>query len=261
MSANRAGRTVRRLVSLSVVGLLAWSAAGSSLADVVLTEIDPSGSSNSDPNSGYGTDWFELTNTGATSVSISGWTMVDSHYKGTSTTGAALNVVNSSSGAPTTDTVAPGQSVIFFESSSTTLTTSVITNFEAAWWGTNPNAVPKNLVFGTYDDNGSYGLSGSGDAVNIFNGAPSSTTLVQGVTFGAPGTVNSGKTFETFGVSGTTAIPSVAGVNGAFDAASGMEVGSPGIAPVPLPPAAWLLLSGAALFLIVGVRNREFAVR
>jgi Lamin Tail Domain len=250
-----AGRSVRRLVSFAVVGLLGLSAAAVSMADVVITEVDPTGSSKSDPNTGYQTDWFELTNTGSTAVNISGWSMEDSH----ASNGTTISIGNDTkdapaqltigSGAAGTGSIAPGQSVIFLESSSSSVDP---TAFEAAWYGKN---VPTNLVFGTYNDTtkGNFGLSQSGDMVNIFNGSTASSALISSVTFGA---VGSGSAVPTFEVTGGIATPSVAGVDGAFVSANGLEVGSPGVAPVPLPPAAWLLLSGAALFLVVGVRDR-----
>ena len=77
--------------------------------------------------------------------------------------------------------VAPGQSVILIEGTSTTAT-----NFVAAWFGGSP---PAGFVIGSYTGSG-VGLSTSGDAVNLFN---PSGTLITGVQFGAATT---GFTFD-----------------------------------------------------------------
>jgi len=55
-------------LSLVIAGVL-MAAAGSAPAAIVITEVDPFGSNGSD---GYSQDWFELTNTGTSAVSIAG---------------------------------------------------------------------------------------------------------------------------------------------------------------------------------------------
>jgi hypothetical protein len=109
--------------------------------------------------------------------------------------------------------VAPGQSVILIEGTSTTAT-----NFVTAWFGGTP---PAGFVIGSYTGSG-VGLSTSGDAVNLFNvqGKP-----VIGVQFGAATT---GFTFDNTAGLGTVTTLSVAGVNGAFLSPDGIETGSPG---------------------------------
>jgi Lamin Tail Domain len=47
--------------------------AQNALAAIEITEVDPAGSA----NTAYAADWFELTNTGASPVSITGWKMDD----------------------------------------------------------------------------------------------------------------------------------------------------------------------------------------
>ena len=140
--------------------------------------------------------------------------------------------------------------------------TALISSFETAWFGTN---TPANLLVGTYNDASAanFGLSQSGDMVNVFNGSTGSTTLEASVTFGN----DAGSPIGTFqndtGLNDTTiTTQSVAGVDGAFVSASGLEVGSPGtISAVPLPDSVILLLSGlGALGLFTIGRNRQPAL-
>ena len=55
-------------------------------------------------NSPWGTDWFELTNTGTTAVDLEGWKFIDSHANFSQAT-ALLGV----------ETLQPGHSAIFTE--------------------------------------------------------------------------------------------------------------------------------------------------
>ena len=104
------------------------------------------------------------------------------------------------------------------------------------------------MLVGTYNDgaNANYGLSQTADMVNIFSGSATNSSLVASVAFGADG----GTPVSTFdnaaGLNNARLTQkSVAGVNGAFVSASGLEVGSPGtVGPVPLPGTLGLLMSG-----------------
>jgi hypothetical protein len=87
------------------------------------------------------------------------------------------------------------------------------------------------------------------DMVNIFSGSTSSASLLASVAFG----FDTGSPMATFdntaGLnSAVLTTKSAVGVNGAALSNSGLEIGSPGtdtaVAPVPLPAAAWLLVSG-----------------
>jgi len=229
---------------LAAVVTAAAVAAGNVSAAVVISEVDPYGSNSTD---GYSADWFELTNTGTTSQSIAGWTMVDNHAASNTTTpyaaGTTISIGNLSGGnktfgaaALTTVTgtsIAAGQSVIFLESSASASSSStLIANFEQAWFGSN---VPAGLSFGTYNDGTNYGLSQTADMVNIFSGSSTSSALVASVAIG----VDSGSPIATFdnaaGLNNTTLTQkSVVGTNGASLSATGLEIGSPGvIAAVP----------------------------
>ncbi|MFT3931611.1 MAG: lamin tail domain-containing protein [Spongiibacteraceae bacterium] len=191
-------------------------------AAIIISEISPWSSG----DSSYAADWFELTNTGAAAVNISGWKVDDNSNSFASS--IALNGVSS---------IAAGQSVIFIEGSATTAN-----NFKSAWFGSN---VPAGFAIGYYSGSG-IGLSTGGDAVNIFN---STGTLITRVAFGAS---TSGRTFDNSAGLSNASIStlSAVGVNGAFTSATGGEIGSPGV--VPLPGALPLMMS--AFGLIGGLR-------
>jgi predicted extracellular nuclease len=200
------GITARFLVLASALALAA-SANGA----IIVSEVHPSGSGNAP----YAADFFEITNTGAAAVGISGWKMDDnSNSFGVS---VALTGVT---------TIGPGESVIFIETATPAAT---IASFLTAWFGV---SAPAGLQIGTYSGSG-VGLSTSGDAVNIFDGAG---TRITGINVPASTT---GVTFDNAAGAGSATLPlptvstlSVAGTNGAFLAPSG-EVGSPGTIPAP----------------------------
>ena len=224
-----------------LIGMTAVSsiiAAHAAMADIVISEVDPSGSG----NAAYGADWFELTNTGTTAVSIAGWKMDDNSNSFASA--VALRGATS---------IAAGQSIVFLEGTASGTTDSTIdANFTAAWFA----AKPAGLTLANYGGSG-VGLSTSGDSVNIFN---SSGTLITRVDFGAAS--STGGTFDnTAGLNNVTlATVSAVGVNGAFASLAGGEIGSPGIdaTPVPIPAAFFLFLSGLG-FLRPAFRRRAAA--
>jgi hypothetical protein len=259
---------MKKFYAALVAGALV-AAAHSASASVVITEVDPFGSNGSD---GYGADWFELTNTGTSSVSIAGWSMIDNHASSNSSNpyaaGATISISNSkNAAAPLTlangqTTLAAGQTAIFLESpSSAASSATLIQSFETAWFGTE---VPSGLIVGTYDDGSgaNFGLSQTADMVNVFN---SSSSLVASVAFGADGGTPVATFDNAAGLNDATLTQkSAVGVDGAFVSATGMEVGSPGtISAVPLPDSVVLLLSGLgalALFAFLPTaQGRRFA--
>ena len=209
--------------SMLLGALLSHSAS----AAMLITEVDPSGSS-----AAYLADWFELTNTGDSAIDITGWKMDDN--SNAFANAVALRGVTS---------IAAGQSVIFIEGTANGSTDAALqAAFKSAWWG---SSVPNGLVFGGYGGS-QVGLSGTADAVNIFD---SSGTLIANVSFGA---ATASKTFDnTAGLNNATiSTLSSAGVNGAFASFNAAEVGSPGVyAPpaVPVPASVWMLFSGLGL--------------
>jgi hypothetical protein len=244
-------------VRRSVCGLGAITSIAS--ASVLITEVDPFGSN---AGTGYVADWFELTNTGSGSVSIGGLSMVDSRAASNASApysaGATISIGSNTAAALTlaggVNSLGAGQSAIFLESNSNAAgSATLIANFESAWFGSN---VPAGLLIGTYEDGGSFGLSQTADMVNIFSGASTTASPIASVAFGA----DAGTPVATFdnaaGLNNSTvSTRSAVGVDGAFLAKSGLEIGSPDVAPVPLPAAAWLLMSGLGACGFLGRRR------
>jgi hypothetical protein len=227
---------INRLVLAAVVtASLAGTALPAFSQTVRITEVAPWGSGN---GLGYRVDWFELTNTGNASVSISGWKMDDeSGNSGSATAAVALNGITS---------IAAGESVIFLETNSPS---TVGASFLSTWFGT--SAGPR---IGSYTGGG-VGLGQGGDAVNIFDG---SGTLQAKVTFGASDATSPYQSFDNAaGLNNATiSLLSEVGTNGAFVALNdAAEIGSPGlIAAVPGPESYAFMLAGLA---VVGAIARK----
>jgi uncharacterized protein YjiK len=181
---------------------------------LIISEVAPWSSGNST----VAADWFEVTNVGTATATITGWRMDDnSNSFGSS---VALNGVT---------TIAPGEAVIFIESASPA---TIAATFRSVWFGANP---PASLKIGTYSGSG-IGLSTGGDAVNLYD---STGVLQASVQFG---TSPVGPSFPTFDNSigsnnATISALSAIGINGAFAAANhAVEVGSPGTLGPPSTP-------------------------
>jgi Lamin Tail Domain len=172
-----------------------------------VTEVAPWSSGNSP----VGADWFELSNTGTSAVTITGWKMYDSGIGGFGSAGL-LNGIT---------TIAAGESVIFVDGS------AKVALFKSNWFGANP---PAGLQVGYYTGPG---LSTGGDAVKIYDSVGS---VLASVTFGAstpvPGpylTFDNAAGLNNATISQLSALS----INGAFTAVnSPNEVGSPGTATV-----------------------------
>ncbi len=211
---NAAGLNNATISQLSIVGVNGAFTASNDAAEigspgtigkVFISEVAPWSSGNSP----VGADWFEVTNTKATSVDITGWKIDDN--SGSPAAAVPLSGITS---------IAPGESVIFIESANPATTNPVFIN---TWFGSTP---PAGLRIGNYTGSG-VGLSTGGDAVNLYNSAD----LLQGsVSFGTS-PAGPFPTFDNAAGLNNTAISqlSAAGVNGAFVAKNDPnEIGSPG---------------------------------
>ncbi|MFD2256008.1 lamin tail domain-containing protein [Luteolibacter algae] len=209
--------------SASEIGSPGFSAPGK----LIVSEVAPWSSGNSPVRA----DWFEVTNIGARPVNIEGWKIDDS----SETPADAVPLIGISS-------IAPGESVIFLESSTPATT---ITTFVSTWFGQNP---PSNLQIGSY--NGA-GLSTGGDAVNLYDNSLPTNIRRASVSFGRSGQSAPYATFDNSAGLDVATITrlSVVGINGAHIAAMhGSETGSPG--NINNPPfispsfASWLSSNG-----------------
>ncbi|SHF99672.1 Por secretion system C-terminal sorting domain-containing protein [Flavobacterium fluvii] len=214
---NAVGLSNTTIATLSQVGVNdAFAAAkdanqiGSpgSVGKLFISEVAP-WSSGSSP---VGADWFEVTNTKAVAVDITGWKVDDDSQSPIAA--VALNGITS---------INPGESVIFIETNDLATKSAL---FLSNWFGSTP---PATLKIGNYTGSG-IGLGSGGDQVNLYNAT--SNIPQASIWFGASPSV----TFTTFdNAAGITTILtqqtklSVADVNGAFVATnSSVEIGSPG---------------------------------
>lgn len=187
--------------TLSVVDVVNEAA----VPTLIISEVAPWSSG----GTSFGADWFEVTNTGPAAVDITGF-RVDDNSNSFANSLALVGVTS----------IAPGESVIFMEMAPANAAAK-IQEFKTYWFGANP---PAGLQIGTYSGSG-IGLSGDGDAVNLFNAAGEKQA---GVTFGVATT---GLTFENGAGLDGVAVSALSRVNvyGAFVAANAPnEIGSPG---------------------------------
>ena len=221
-----------KLKQLVIAAAVAVSASASAKAQIFITEVAPWASG----NAAYASDWFELTNTGASAADITGWKMDDN--SGSTPSPVALSGITS---------IAAGKSVVFIDITGSDLATKS-TGFFNAWFG---GTAPAGFEIGGYGGT-SVGLSTGGDAVNLFDG---SGTLMAKVTFGTADNASPFQTFDNTAALDNVTIStlSTVGVNGAFTATDGIEVGSPGVTAVPEPSeyaaAFGVLALGAAVWI------------
>ena len=102
-------------------------------SNVAITEVAPW----QQRRSYIAADWFEVTNTSANAVNITGWKMDDN----SNSFAAAVPLSGITS-------IAPGESVIFLESDSPS---TVVPAFKTLWFGANP---PAGLQVGIYSGSG-----------------------------------------------------------------------------------------------------------
>lgn len=188
------------LLAISMLGVPAFKM----LAQLAITEVHSNPSTNGTP--ALHADWFELTHYGSAPIDLNGWRLNDSNG---GTTNGAVTLSNL--------TVSPGESIVFVQ------------DLDAAafrsWWGP---SLPATLRIITYSASG-IGLSSTGDGLRLWDAAagPDSAPHVW-VDFGAAGTNSA--TFVPDPKTGLPTFRTVAGDLGAFAAADGGDLGSPGTA-------------------------------
>ncbi len=215
---NAAGLTNTSISTLSQVGINdAFTAINDAnqigspgtTGKLFISEIAPWSSGNSP----VGADWFEVTNTKAIAVDITGWKVDDNSQSPAAA--VTLNGITS---------INPGESVIFIETNDLAGKT---TAFLSNWFGANP---PAGLRIGNYTGSG-IGLGSGGDQVNLYN--TTSSTPQASVLFGASPATTYATFDNTAGLNTiTTAVTQLSTVstNGAFVAVnSSSEIGSPGV--------------------------------
>ncbi len=237
MNSIRHRNAVPRIKFSIVTGSAILLLASSGRSAVIISEVDPSGSSAT--SNTYNADWFELTNTGTSAQDITGWKIDDNSHS--FSTAVGLRGVTS---------IAPGKSIVFVEGLADGSTDATIdSNFTNFWFG---GSVPSGFTIGNYGGTG-VGLSQTADEVNIYDAAGNQVT---GVGFGASAV---GVSFDnSAGVGSATqpvpiiSTPSAVGVNGAFSSFNSVpgqphEIGSPGVT-VPEPNSMFLICAAALLF-------------
>ncbi|HEY4415658.1 MAG TPA: hypothetical protein VGO57_08205, partial [Verrucomicrobiae bacterium] len=160
---------------------------------------DPSGNS----------DWWELSNFGNFPVNLQGYRFDDNHFSLLDADTITNNLI-----------IQPGESIVLVE--------DMTPDQFRAWWGPQLRA---GLQIITYPR---IGFSATGDAITIWNAAATTeadyldsisfSTATRGFSFGYDPTQSGDLGFLGYAPDGL----SVAGVNGAFVAAVGSDVGSPG---------------------------------
>jgi hypothetical protein len=227
-------KSVKKSISIIAAAMFSSITAQANAA-LLITEVAPWASGNAPL---YATDWFELTNTGTSALSIAGWQMDDSSNGSAK---VALTGITS---------IASGESVIFTENAATAA-------FLNTWFGA---SIPAGLQIGNYTGAG-VGLSTGGDAVNIYNSVADGSLLQANVTFAASDALAPYQTFDNAAGLNNVAIStlSFAGVNGAFVALNDInEIGSPGkiAASIPEPETYVMLLAGLG-FMGFASRKRQ----
>jgi uncharacterized protein YjiK len=209
LSVNVDDATVGATPDASTAYTLTITPASSGTTNIAITEVAPWSSGNSP----LAADWFEATNFGTSSVSLVGWTMDDN--SNSFAVSVPLNGITS---------IAPGESVIFIETTSSSGLAAAAQSFINLWFG---GTAPAGLQIGSYSGSG-VGLSTGGDAVNLFD---SGGTVHAAISFGASPSGTPLPTFDNSAGLNNVVVSnlSVVGQAGAFVAAGDSnEIGSPG---------------------------------
>jgi len=214
----------RIFAGLAATAAMLFTAALGNAAIVITEAMSSSGA-------GGTADWFEVTNTGSSPVSLTGWKMDD----GPAAFAASVPLRGISS-------IAAGESVVFLElaaglgadDATVDAAGAVDTAAFRTFWGANAAAIQIGYYNGS---NAGVGLSSGGDGVNLFD---TSSLLVSGVTVPAATT---GFSFEYLTTPGTATL-SADGVLGGYISTNPLaNVGSPGFTANAVPePTTWALI-------------------
>lgn len=219
-----------------------WKVAGAMLtiacstaaqADLVITEAS---SNSSHPGGAANGDWWELTNTGATSVDLTGFSWDDDSL----TAGTSI--------FPAATMIGAGESIVITSEDNDNLA-----DFVAAWGG-GFTAISSEDFGGTDDFSG---LGAGGDQIALYD---STETLIDIVNTGSQSSPNAGITFNFDLTPSTTARDGVRSAlgdglsftaTGDGDGGTGTDIGSPGVIPEP----ASLVLIGLGGLMLAGRRR------
>ena len=203
-------RTVMKIKLLCIAA--ACAAASAASAQLVITEVM---ANSSQPGGSANGDWWELTNTGASSIDLDGYYWDDS-------------IAGNDGALFPTLSIGAGESIVIVDENSAN-----IAGFISAWGG-GFTGISKDEFGGVNDFSG---LSSGGDSIYLWDADPSgAANLVAQVTFGA---TTDGASFA-WDTSGDSLGVSVPGTYGAFTApgdgagGAGTDIGSPGSA-IPEP--------------------------
>jgi len=180
-------------------------------------------SNSANPGGAANGDWWELTNTGASTVNLNGYYWDDDGPSGND--GALFPNIN----------ILAGESLVIIDEGS-----GNVADFVAAWGG-GFTAISRDDFSGSDPFSG---LSAGGDQIQLWDADPnvgSANLLAEVLDTGNQGAPNAGFTFA-WDTAGNSLGRSAVGVDGAFLApgdgdggSPGNDVGSPGFAPVPEP--------------------------
>jgi hypothetical protein len=229
---------MKKALLLTLAGSSAIAVSAS--AQLVITEVM---ANSSHPGGAANGDWWELTNTGGSSVDLTDYYWDDDGPTGND--GAVFPNVS----------IAAGQSIVIVDENSSNLSTFI------ADWGGGFTAISKDDFTGPDDFSG---ISAGGDQIQVWDADPNAgpaNLVAEVLSTGDQSSPNTGFSFA-WDTSGNPLGRSADGVNGAYvatgdgDGGVGTDVGSPGFAPVP-EPEFYGVLFGAFALAFAAVRRRR----